>query len=117
MLIRTLFFLFLSVAGAYILAAAFVLRIYHGNIHHVNDLAYGTAQLQYVHRLFHTQQNGTDRVKTSYFLQKVIGNITSAEVGENEGVHFFSHQFREGIAVFQYLLVKRPWPPGSRHPR
>ena len=40
------------------------LRFHHGSRHHVHDFAFGGAELEYVDRLAHAEQDGADGVET-----------------------------------------------------
>ncbi len=82
------------------------MRVHHGDQHHVQDAAHRTAQLQDMHRLFQSKQDGPYRVGGFEFFHQVIGNIARREVGEDQGVHVLVHQFTERIILLHQFPVK-----------
>ena len=84
----------------------FGLCIHHGDQDHVENGTDGTAQLKHMHRFVQSKQYGADGIGSAHFLQKIIGNISCRQVGEDEGVHFAIQQFGERIILFQYFFIE-----------
>lgn len=88
-------------------ACSLQLCIQDSNAYHVYNFSNRTTHLQNVVTVVHSEQYRSNHFTSRRLLQQFVGNISSRQIGEYQGIHLLSYQLRKRKILLEHIIVQR----------